>query len=132
MSAEYWTAAPAAGSTWQEAPAQPQSSLAAPAAPGSAAAPAPRSAEPIRIEPYLLPTAALRSLAEQVGLEWVHSDEDKVRAAQEAIAATPPPARVPRPPRPAVVPDDGPLVLVETRKDLAQLKLPFEQDGRAG
>jgi ribonuclease E len=26
-----------------------------------------------------------------------------------------------------VVVDEGPLVLVETRKDLSQLKLPFEQ-----
>jgi ribonuclease E len=34
---------------------------------------------------------------------------------------------VPRAPRPRVVIDDGPLVLVETRKDLSQLKLPFEQ-----
>jgi ribonuclease E len=33
---------------------------------------------------------------------------------------------VPREPRPARVVDDGPLVLVETRKDLSQLKLPFE------
>jgi len=122
----------AAGGTWQDASPQPPASAAASAAPGPSVAPAPRSAEPIRVEPYLLPTAALRSLAEQAGLEWVHSDEDKVRAAQEAIAATPPPARAPRPPRPAVVLDDGPLVLVETRKDLAQLKLPFEQDGRVG
>lgn len=131
-SAEPSTAAVAAGGTWQDASPQPPASAAASAAPGPSVAPAPRSAEPIRVEPYLLPTAALRSLAEQAGLEWVHSDEDKVRAAQEAIAATPPPARAPRPPRPAVVLDDGPLVLVETRKDLAQLKLPFEQDGRVG
>ena len=34
--------------------------------------------------------------------------------------------RVPREPRPVVVIDEGPLVLVETRKDLAQMKLPFE------
>jgi ribonuclease E len=26
-----------------------------------------------------------------------------------------------------VLVDDGPLVLVETRKDLSQLKLPFDQ-----
>lgn len=90
-----------------------------------------RGAEPIRIEPYLLPTGALRSLAEQAGLEWVHSDADKVRAAQEAMAAAPQPPRVPRAPRPPVTVDDGPLVLVETGKDLSQLKLPFEQDGRA-
>jgi ribonuclease E len=34
---------------------------------------------------------------------------------------------VPRAPKPPVVLDDGPLILVETRKDLSQLKLPFDQ-----
>jgi ribonuclease E len=34
---------------------------------------------------------------------------------------------VPRERKPLVVIDEGPLVLVETRKDLSQLKLPFEQ-----
>ena len=43
------------------------------------------------------------------------------------MAAEPQPIRVPRDIRPPVVLDDGPLVLVETRKDLSQLKLPFEQ-----
>ena len=42
------------------------------------------------------------------------------------IAAEPQPIRVPREPRPVVLVDDGPLVLVETRKDLSQMKLPFE------
>jgi ribonuclease E len=31
-----------------------------------------------------------------------------------------------REPAPVVVADEGPLVLVETRKDLSQVKLPFE------
>ena len=34
---------------------------------------------------------------------------------------------IPRQPRPPVVVDEGPLILVETRKDLSQMKLPFEQ-----
>ena len=42
------------------------------------------------------------------------------------MAAEPLPARVPREPRRHVLADEGPLVLVETRKDLSQLKLPFE------
>ncbi len=46
-------------------------------------------------------------------------------AEQAAIAAEPKPARVPRERAPAVVIDEGPLVLVETRKDLAEMKLPF-------
>ena len=79
------------------------------------------------IEPYLLPTAELQTLAGGAGLEWVNSDVEKIRAVQAAMAAEPQPIRVPRDIRPPVVLDDGPLVLVETRKDLSQLKLPFEQ-----
>jgi ribonuclease E len=59
----------------------------------------------------------------------VNSDADKVRAAQEAMAREPQPVHVPRVITPVVLPDEGPLVLVETRKDLSQVKLPFEQPG---
>ena len=48
-------------------------------------------------------------------------------APQAAIAAAPKPIHVPRERRPVVLEDTGPLVLVETRKDLSQVKLPFEQ-----
>jgi ribonuclease E len=34
---------------------------------------------------------------------------------------------VPRLPKPRVVLDEGPLVLVETRKDLSQVRMPFDQ-----
>ena len=83
-----------------------------------------------RIEAYALPTEALNSLASAVGLEWVNSDADKISAVQAAMAAEPQPIHVPRLPRPPVVIDEGPLVLVETRKDLSQLKLPFESAAR--
>jgi ribonuclease E len=83
-----------------------------------------------RVEAYTLPTDALQSLAHQAGLEWVNSDAEKIRTVQAAMAAEPVPIRVPREPRRHVLADDGPLVLVETRKDLSQLKLPFDQ-GRA-
>jgi ribonuclease E len=86
----------------------------------------PHAAEPIRIEPYQLPTDELRRLAGSAGLEWVLSDAEKIRAVQQAMAAEPPPVRVPREPRRQVLVDEGPLVLVETKKDLSQLKLPFE------
>jgi ribonuclease E len=76
-----------------------------------------------------LPTEALQSLASSVGLEWVNSDAEKIRAAQEAMSHQPKPIHVPREPKPVVLVDDGPLVLVETRKDLSQMKLPFEQGG---
>jgi ribonuclease E len=46
---------------------------------------------------------------------------------QAAIAAEPQPVRVPRERPAAIVIDEGPLVLVETRRDLRELKLPFEQ-----
>lgn len=95
-----------------------------------AAAPAPArvaaAAAPVRIEAFVLPIAKLQDLAQQAGLEWVGSDAEKVAAAQAAIAASPQPIHVPREPRPPVVVDEGPLVLVETRKDLSQLKLPFD------
>jgi ribonuclease E len=102
--------------------------MAAPA-PAPAAAPAPRAAraEPIRIEPYLLPTEALASLATQAGLDWVQSDADKIASVRAAMAAEPAPVRAPREPKRHVLVDDGPLVLVETRKVLSQLKLPFDQ-----
>lgn len=93
---------------------------AAPAAPAPVAAPAPQPK-------YELPIGELQALAQGAGMEWVNSDAEKIRAAQEAIAAEPKPVHVPRERPPLVVLDEGPLVLVETRKDLAQIKLPFEQ-----
>jgi ribonuclease E len=86
---------------------------------------------PARAEPYSLPTDALQKIAQTAGLEWVNSDAEKIRAVQAAMAAEPQPIRVPREPRRQVLVDDGPLVLVETRKDLSQIKLPFEQQAPA-
>ena len=100
------------------------------AAPVAAAATATVAAAPVRIEPFVLPTDALQSIAGAAGLEWVNSDTDKIRAVQAAMAAEPKPIHVQRQPRPTVVVDTGPLVLVETRKDLSQLKLPFETVAR--
>ncbi len=97
------------------------------AAQAPAVAPAPvqvPAATPV--QPFVLPIDALQRLAETSGLQWVNSDGDKIRAAQAAMAAEPAPIHVPRERKPMVVLDDGPLVLVETRKDLSQLKLPFE------
>jgi ribonuclease E len=91
------------------------------AAPVASAAPSPRAAQP-----FVLPIAALESLAANAGLQWVHSDAQKVQAAQEAIAQAPKPVHVPRQPKPRVLVDEGPLVLVETRKDLGQLRMPFD------
>jgi ribonuclease E len=104
-------------------------------APIPAAAPTPQStaARPsaaARVEAYVLPTDELAAIARAAGLEWVGSDADKVRTAQQAIADAPRPIRVPRERAPAPVVDVGPLVLVETRRDLGQIKLPFELESR--
>ena len=74
----------------------------------------------------MLPIDTLDAVAASAGLEWVHSDSDKVRAAQAAMAAEVAPPRVPRAPKPPVELDDGPLILVETKKDLSQIRLPFD------
>jgi len=99
---------------------------AAPVAPVAAATPV----APV-VPKFELPITDLNSLAGSAGLEWVHSNADSVRAAQEAIANAPKAAHVPRERPPVVVVDEGPLVLVETRKDLSQVKLPFDTPAQA-
>jgi ribonuclease E len=89
--------------------------------------PATAPAAPSSAEPYALPIERLNAVASAAGLEWVHSDSNKVSAAQAAIAAEPKAPRVPREPKPALAVDDGPLILVETKKDLSQIKLPFDR-----
>jgi ribonuclease E len=89
---------------------------------------APASAPVGRFE---LPIDDLRALASSAGLEWVNSDAERILVVQQAMANEPKPVHMPRTPRQRVVIDDGPLVLVETRKDLSQLKLPFEQQSPA-
>ena len=102
---------------------------AASGAPTAPAAPAPRVVPPV--PHFELPTHALEQLADGAGLQWVQSDADKVRTVQQAIAAESTPAHVPRERKPVALADDGPLVLVETRKDLSQLGLPFERQAEA-
>ena len=78
------------------------------------------------VQPYRLAIQELSALAQSAGLEWVQSDTDKVAQVQAAIAAEPAPVRIPREPRKVVLVDEGPLILVETRRDLGAMKLPFE------
>lgn len=129
-------AAPAAADSTAVPSASP-APVASPApAPVAAAAPAPAAVapaarrEPVRVEPYVLAMDELQRIAEGAGLSWVNSDADKIREAQAAIAAEPKPVHVPRERPPLVVVDEGPLVLVETRKDLSQLVLPFDQQAQ--
>ena len=89
---------------------------AAPAAPAEAGLP--------KVQDYVLPTDTLVQVASGSGLQWVQSRAEKVAAAQARIAAelAQQAPRVPRE-RPApVVISSEPLVLVETRKDLAQVQ----------
>ena len=79
------------------------------------------------VQAFTLPIDELQQVAAASGLQWVNSDADKIAAVQAAIAAEPKPIRVPRERPPAVVLDEGPLVLVETRRDLSAMALPFEQ-----
>lgn len=101
---------------------------AAPVAAPVAAAPAPIVAAPVvaRVEPFVLPTDQLADIAQAAGLQWVNSDAEKIRAVQEAMAREPKPVHVPRERKPLEIVDEGPLVLVETRKDLSQITLPFD------
>lgn len=104
--------------------AEPQARAAAPV-PAPAPAPAASKAAVPRVQPFQLPVDDLMNVAQGSGLQWVMSDADKIAAAQAAMAAEPKPVRVPRERPPAVVIDEGPLVLVETKRDLGNLQLPF-------
>jgi ribonuclease E len=93
--------------------------------PAPATATAERAPMPV-IQSYQLPVESLFSVAQSAQLEWVQSDPARVAQVQAAIAAEPKPIHVPRERSPLVVVDEGPLILVETRKDLSQMKMPFE------
>jgi ribonuclease E len=120
-------AAPAAAPATAAADAPAAVSSAEASAPvTSAASAAPSESRSLpKVASYTLPTEELLAVASQSGLQWVNSDADKVAAVQAAIAAEPKPIHVPRERAPVVVLDEGPLVLVETRKDLSEMKLPF-------
>ncbi len=90
------------------------------------AAAQPNETPPEAAEPFVLATEALKSLTSEKGLHWVSSDKEKIRLAQESIANEPHTPHVPREPQVVKVDDSGPLVMVETRRDLSQIKLPFE------
>jgi ribonuclease E len=80
-----------------------------------------------KLQPFALPLAELAQVAQSSGLSWVNSDAEKIAAVQAAIAAEPKPVRVPRVRPAAVQVDASPLVLVETKRDLRNMTLPFEE-----
>jgi ribonuclease E len=83
------------------------------------------------IASYALPLPELHSVAQSSGLEWVNSNPERIAQVQAAIAAEPRPIHVPRERPPAVVMDEGPLILVETKRDLGQMPMPFD-NGQTG
>jgi ribonuclease E len=102
--------------------------VAAPApAPVQAAAPAPAAISLPKVESYDLPLDQLAQVAQSSGLQWVNSDAAKIAEVQAAIAAEAKPVHVPRERPPVAVSDEGPLVLVETKRDLGAMPLPFEK-----
>lgn len=126
-----------AGSATVTAPAAAPAAPATPAATArpepapivvAAAAPAAAVAQPVAAPaaPFELKVDELASIAAGAGLQWVQSDAERVAQVKAAIAAEPQAARVPREPKPVAEIDEGPLVLVETRRDLRDMKLPFE------
>jgi ribonuclease E len=103
-------------------PAQPPQSAPSPSsALASAASTLPK------VQAYDLPLQDLVQVAQGSGLQWVNSDAGKIAEAQAAIAAEAKPAHVPRERAPVVVSNEGPLVLVETRRDLREVELPFDK-----
>ena len=116
----------------QVAPMVPAAVPVAPVAPRPASVP--QVAAPVTpaakglpvVGAFVLPIEEMNQVAQASGLEWVNSNADKVAQVQAAIAAEPRPIHVPREPKPVVVFDEGSLVLVETRKDLRNMTLPFE------
>ena len=79
-----------------------------------------------RVQPYQLSVSELEAVASQSGLIWVNSDAEKIAKVQASIAAEPAPVHVPRERVPAAVVDHGPLILVETKRDLSQMQMPFD------
>ena len=97
-----------------------------PAAAAAVAPPASAASLP-RVQAYDLPLQDLARIAEGSGLQWVNSDATKIAEAQAVIAAEVKPVAAKRE-RPApVVLQEAPLVLVETKRDLGSMPLPFEK-----
>jgi len=80
-----------------------------------------------KVAAYDLPLAQLHEVAQTSGLQWVNSNPERIAQIQAAIAAEPRPVHVPRERAAPVVLDEGPLILVETKRDLSQMQMPFEE-----
>ena len=81
----------------------------------------PPKAEMPKVQHFDLPVQQLVEISKSSGLEWVNSNPERVAQVQSIIAAEPKPVHIPRERPPVVELDEGPLILVETRKDLTKL-----------
>ncbi|VTU39885.1 Ribonuclease E [Variovorax sp. PBS-H4] len=116
-----------AATEFDRLPKAPAEAPAAPPARAVSHAPAVHTRALPKVQSYELPTDELAQIAEGAGLQWVNSNADRVAQVRAAMAAEPRPAQVPRERPPAIVLDEGPLILVETRRDLGDMVLPFEE-----
>ncbi len=80
-----------------------------------------------KVAAYALPTSTLEAVAQGSGLQWVNSDPQRIAAVQAAIASEPAPTHVPRERVVQVATNEGPLVLVETKRDLRQVPLGSQE-----
>jgi ribonuclease E len=92
-----------------------------------ASAPAGASAALPKVQSYDLPMQDLSQVAQSSGLQWVNSDAAKIAEVQAAIAAEAKVIHVPRERAAVPASTEGPLVLVETKRDLGSMPLPFEK-----
>ena len=69
----------------------------------------------------------LARVAEGSGLQWINSNAAKIAEAKAAMLAEARPIVVPRERLAPLLVDEAPLVLVETRRDLGSMPLPFER-----
>lgn len=100
----------------------------APIAHAAAQAPVAAAATALpKVQSYELPMQDLVQVAQGSGLQWVNSDASKIAEATAAMSAEPKPIHVPRERPPAAVSEEAPLVLVETKRDLRDMTLPFEK-----
>jgi len=121
--------APAPKPAPEPAPAPVAKPAPVPAIAAPVATPAPATAANAlpKVQSYDLPLQDLAQIAQSSGLQWINSDAAKIAEAQAAIAAEVKPIQVPRERPPIVVQDEAPLVLVETKRNLGTLPLPFEE-----
>ncbi len=128
QAAQAMHAVPAAAAA--SASVEPAAQAELPLAPVAQATPAMAPEAPAAQQPAgataaeALPVEQLRAVVETAGLQWVQSDPERVEQARRKARQAPVPRHAPRERKPRAAQDEGPLVLVETRKALPRLDLP--------